>query len=53
MTGEFDTQRNDKRQWRWVYNSPSGAEFLGPDWHRTKKEALQAGHDWLEARSSS
>ena len=52
MEGEFDTQTNGKRQYRWVYNSPTGAEFLGPGWHKTKKAALQAGRDWLEARGT-
>jgi hypothetical protein len=48
--GEFDTQRNEKGMYRWVYTTPGGAEYLGPTWYRTKRKALEAGRDWLEER---
>jgi hypothetical protein len=52
-TGEFGFLRNEEKQWRWVYTSPRGSEFLGPGWHKTKKLALAAGQSWLEARCKS
>ena len=36
--------------WRWTYTSPGGASYLGPNRHKTKKEAEQAGQAWLASR---
>jgi hypothetical protein len=47
----FDTERNAKGMYRWVYNSPGGGEYHGPTWYRTRRKALEAGRDWLERRT--
>ena len=52
MEGEFTATFVTKGKYRWVWNSPAGAEFLSPGTYPTKKEALAAGQLWLLERSN-
>jgi hypothetical protein len=49
----FVTEVNDRGEHRWVYTSPHGVRFLGPNFYPTAAAAIRAGREWLKKQRSS
>jgi len=49
MQGEMDIVKGPGG-YRWTFTSVSGASYLGPKTHKTKKAAIAAGESWLASK---
>jgi hypothetical protein len=46
--GVFDAEEHpESGQFQWVWTSPGGAEYRGPQFHDSEADALKAGREWL------
>lgn len=44
--GVMDVVKTGDGLYRWAYTAANGAMYLGRDFHRTKKAAMEAGQAW-------
>lgn len=43
----LDTEKRDDGMWRWTWQSPGGAFYLGNYTCKSKTAAMKAGRAWL------